>query len=292
MSGSANQLANVMARLRGNGYREQPLEILIVAAHPDDEIIGAGAQLPHWPGAEFVLVTDGSPRDLRDARRAGLDTREEYAAMRRQELDRALSLAGQGGKVMREIGLVDQEASLHLTSLANSLLDLFRTVKPDVVLTHSYEGGHPDHDATAFAVHVAAQAQLQNDGWHPLLLEMASYHARAGRMESQEFLPAAETPSVTFELSPEERQFKQRLFECFPSQSRVLGGFAIERERFRCAPEYNFQAPPHEGTLYYETFKWGMTGECWRELAGRALAESGLSTVQVGSNREYVVNCP
>ena len=35
--------------------------------------------------------------------------------------------------------------------------------QPDVVLTHPYEGGHSDHDSTAFAVHLAAGI-LRRDG--------------------------------------------------------------------------------------------------------------------------------
>ena len=45
----------------------------------------------------------------------------------------------------------------------------------------------------------------------------------------------------------------------------------FDAERFRPAPNYDFTRPPHAGQLFYEKFNWGMTGEQWRALAGRAL---------------------
>ena len=251
------------------------IRVCIVAAHPDDEVIGAGAQLRRWPQAQFIHVTDGAPRDLRDAQAAGCASHQEYAQVRRRELMAATSLAGITPNQLHELAFADQEASLWLVELVESLLNLLSRLGPEVVLTHPYEGGHPDHDATAFAVQLACNWLENQTGKAPFRLEMSSYHSHAGMMVTGEFLPCANHCPARLELTEAERALKQRMFDCFVSQRKVLGCFRIARESFRAAPQYDFTRPPHEGALYYEQFEWGMTGERWRELAGHALRDLG-----------------
>jgi LmbE family N-acetylglucosaminyl deacetylase len=209
------------------------------------------------------------------------------------EFRQALLTARLGNKAVHQLGLADQESSLAMADLAHLLTAILDQLRPEIVLTHPYEGGHPDHDATAFGVHAASALLQQFHNWKPILLEMTSYHNRSGRMESGEFIPRADAPATTFVLTESEIQFKRRLFECFATQRRVLAGFRIEYERFRAAPVYDFLEPPHDGILYYEMFNWGMTGARWRTLAEQALMKLGLAKpvpVGLGGGGEYV-NC-
>src|SRR5919106_759771 len=66
----------------------------VVVAHPDDETIGCGALLRRLSGVRVVLVTDGAPRNLFDARTYGFQSAEDYAAKRSAELASALDIAG------------------------------------------------------------------------------------------------------------------------------------------------------------------------------------------------------
>jgi LmbE family N-acetylglucosaminyl deacetylase len=256
--------------------RPAPATALIVA-HPDDEVIGAGARLPRLCRATFVQVTDGAPRDLRDAHAAGCATRDDYARVRRRELQAALALASIAPEQRRELGYVDQEASLHLVELSRRLAALLRELQPQVVLTLPYEGGHPDHDATAFAVHAACWMLEQEGLRPPALIEMTSYHNSASGIEVYAFLPCAGRRARTCVLTADERAFKRRLFTCFPTQQQTLSLFPIALERFRLAPRYGFTEPPHQGRLFYEQFPWGMTGERYRGLAGQAMEALGIA---------------
>ena len=234
--------------------------VALVVAHPDDETIAAGASLPLLPGLLLVHVTDGAPRTLPDAATAGFGAPADYAAARRGELMAALGVAGAVPDLV-ELGIVDQEASLHMPILARALSRLFDAHGIEAAITHAYEGGHPDHDATAFAVHAAAG--------HRPVLEFAGYHADpAGTLLTGCFLPGP-TPTVVT-LTEAERARKRAMFDCFRTQARTLAAFGTVQELFRPAPTYDFTAPPMPGRLNYEHWGWSMTGARWRALAQAA----------------------
>ena len=249
------------AVLRGLASR-RPVgaRVALVVAHPDDETIAAGASLPLLPGLLLVHVTDGAPQALADAAAAGFDTPAGYAAARRGELMAALDAAGATPDLV-ELGVVDQEASFCMPTLARALSRLFDAHGIEAVITHAYEGGHPDHDATAFAVHAAA-------GGRPVL-EFAGYHADpAGALLTGRFLPGPVPTVVT--LTEAERARKQAMFGCFRTQARTLKAFGTDQELFRPAPLYDFTTPPLPGRLNYEHWGWSMTGARWRALAQAA----------------------
>ena len=243
--------------------------VLIFAAHPDDESIGIGAQLKRMPNGRVVHVTDGSPKNPGDALAAGFSNAQDYARARRREVKEALALAGMPEARMHQLQLRDQEAAIQLVSLAQTIAGLLEKLEPDLVITHPYEGGHPDHDATAFGVH-AACALISNP---PEIVEMTSYHLRNGTMATSEFLPCDESETVTLSLHFQEVRLKRRMFDCFATQRRVLDSFPIFAESFRPAPGYDFTRPPHEGRLLYEQFNFGMTEPRFRELAREAIAK-------------------
>jgi len=249
--------------------------IAIIAAHPDDEVAGAGSLLPSMKRGWLVHVTDGAPRDLFDAMANGIISREQYAVARNREARAALAVAGFPEERLVTMGLVDQEASLDMAGLARATCALLVRLKPVAVLTHPYEGGHPDHDATAFAVH-AGIALLRRSSDRvgtqiPEILEMACYHGGKGQAPvSGAFLEEDGEP-VERRLGPEALELKQRMIDCFTTQRRALGMFDIATERYRSAPRYDFSRPPHPGALLYERYPWGMEGDRFGHLAREAL---------------------
>ncbi|MGE5431493.1 MAG: PIG-L deacetylase family protein [Syntrophomonadaceae bacterium] len=253
------------------GSEEILLKTLIIAAHPDDEVIGASSRLPLLKDPYIAHTTDGAPRNLLDARAAGFDTSSSYAGARRQELLNALEIAGIPANRCLELGFKDQESSFNLISLSERLETLLRELRPDIILTHAYEGGHPDHDSTAFAVHMAASSIYGKGFVPPILIEFTSYHDIHGEIRTSEFLSGMDARTCTILLSEQERAAKKRMLDCFLTQKNVLSVFNIEKEAFRFSPFYDFTKPPHEGMLYYEHFDWGITGDNWRRLAGEAL---------------------
>lgn len=259
-----------------SGYLDNP--VAIICAHPDDETIGLGSRLPRLRNVAVLHVTDGAPAAMSDALRNGYDTREQYVAARRAELEAALALAGVRRHQLHECEIPDQGTSLMMSVATREILDFLDRFSPQVVVTHPYEGGHPDHDATAFAVHAACRLAHQKSGRQIGIVEMTSYYNRNGSLAAGEFLESSPAvPISTAWLEPKERELKQNMFACFRTQAPVLTQFQIDAERFRPAPKYDFTRAPHNGTLFYELHPWGMTGECFRAHANEALRELGLT---------------
>lgn len=254
-----------------------PPKTMVVAAHQDDEVIGVGGRLPRLRSDVLIVhVTDGAPRDLKNAIEAGFSIREQYAAARQEEVREALELAGLVADQSITIGIPDQEATLELVALTRRLVELFDAYKPEIVVTHSYEGGHTDHDSTAFAVQGAWRMLRDAGAKVPVVLEMTSYHLRTGDRTFFEFLPWSEGEVWTVTLTEAERNLKREMFRRFRSQWAVVRRFPLQVERFRQAPAYDFTEPPAPGTLDYERFDVAIRGEKWRDYAKKALKELGL----------------
>jgi LmbE family N-acetylglucosaminyl deacetylase len=255
--------------------------VALVAAHPDDETIGLGGQLQRLRGLRLIHVTDGAPRAPADHDAAALRERERYAARRRQEARAAAAMAGIAPERHVALGIVDQEAAGCMAELAQRLAGLFRGDGTRIVVTHAYEGGHPDHDACCFAVHAAA-ALLRRDGpAAPAVVEMALYHAGpGGALAVGRFLPAPGCPELALPLDEAARRRKQALYRCHASQAGVLADFPVGEERLRLAPAYDFRVPPHPGPLHYErrgdSVSGGVTGPGWRVRAAMARDALGL----------------
>jgi N-acetylglucosamine malate deacetylase 2 len=261
----------IIAALRAR--RRVSQKVMIVAAHPDDETIGIGAQLCRLEDALLVHLTDGAPRDGEDMARFGFENPQDYAAARRAELVNALEAGGASAVQTLSFDIPDKEACRNMAGLARRLAQLLSSEKPAAIFTHSYEGGHPDHDAAVFAVHAACHMIPAETA--PAVIEMPLYHRRGGTVVRGEFVDA-HTGIVVMPLESEDACRKQRMIDCFATQRWLLTDFPLDCERLRIASAYDFRKPPHRGVLHYETFGWDITGAQWRQQAAAALVELGL----------------
>ncbi|MGD0674481.1 MAG: PIG-L family deacetylase [Polyangiaceae bacterium] len=267
----------------------KPAAVLLVAAHPDDETVGFGitmGTLAHagWQ-VRILHVTDGSPRNAELRASLAGYTREQAAQVRRDELRAAVRASGFEDPdtiLLPSLGVVDQEAAFAIVPIARQVAQFIETQRPAIVVTHPYEGGHPDHDAVAFAVHAAVRIVRGGGATAIGHAEMTSYHRAGDSVVTGRFRSDGANPPCgrgrTERLDAEGRERKIRMLEAFASQAGVLAQFGAADEPLRCAPAYDFDRPPHAGTLNYERWSFGWTGARVCELMRAARVELGLDT--------------
>ncbi len=250
-----------------------PGPVLFVAAHPDDETIGAAGLLQRIKRAHFVHITNGAPRDLADAELANFTSREGYAQARRHELQEAIAWAGLETICQLQCNVTDQETTFNMAGIACRLERIIEEVQPTFIFTHAYEGGHPDHDTASFVVWAACKLLKRKKKIQPIILEFSSYHGSGSgpEMIACEFIHSKGCTEWISNLTEKERDIKRKMMACFKSQKPTVSLFSVGVERFRISPNYNYHLRPHDGPLYYEFFDWGITGDKWREKASEAM---------------------
>ncbi len=199
----------------------------VVVAHPDDEVLGISALLPHLADMRLVHVSDGAKGVL------GSTTPDA----RFRELDAALAALGVTPASRVCYGLPDGELVEHLAPLIERLVhDL---AKVDLVLTHAFEGGHPDHDACALAVQAAVD-RLDGDR-APVRLEFALYRREAAGVAMNSF--PTDAPGAPLALTHDEQDRRVQALSAFESQRHVVSRFPRDREAIRLAPQFDASLP-------------------------------------------------
>jgi LmbE family N-acetylglucosaminyl deacetylase len=179
---------------------------LVVAPHPDDEILGVAGLMAVLGAADLVAVTDG------EASHPGstVHTQAELAVIRRAETAEALHRLGLGESVVHRLGHPD--GGIDEGTLVKELAGL---LTPDQWCLVTWRGdGHPDHEATGRA---AARACAET-GARLLEYPIWTWHWA---------YPA--DPSVPWQrahridLPPAARAAKAAAITAFPSQIAPLG---------------------------------------------------------------------
>jgi mycothiol conjugate amidase Mca len=142
----------------------EPLTIMIVHAHPDDEAIGTGGVLAGYSaeGIRTVLVTAtlGEEGEIVVPELNTPEVKARLAEVRREELNQAVAILGVTDLEIlgyRDSGMVGTESNNHPDCFnmadpdeaTGRLVRLVRAYRPQVLVSYNEVGGygHPDHIA-------------------------------------------------------------------------------------------------------------------------------------------------
>lgn len=182
---------------------------VVVAPHPDDEVLGAGGLMSHLAqaGRDLLImpVTDGTASHPGSSRW----TPERLAQERPLETVRALALLGLSRIRLHRLGLHDGQLAEQEALLTRQVALQLRP--GDVVITTWRQDGHPDHEATGRACAAAAQQA----GAQLIEMPVWAWHwARPGDPR----LPWSR--ACRLPLSPDVEQRKRLAVAAFTSQTR------------------------------------------------------------------------
>jgi LmbE family N-acetylglucosaminyl deacetylase len=256
---------------------------VVVAAHPDDETLGASGliQWLHERGTtvDLVVATDGEAAfpALAPQQRA------ELGRCRRAELHESLRVQGLGAVVVHWLGLPDSGLAAHSTELARQLEPLLAGA--DLCLVPWPGDPHPDH-ATAGEVALRVAPVTTHRWSYPIWM----WH---WQRPDDDAVPV--TRAFTHRLTDVQRQRKAAGIAAFDSQLKpgpdgsdpILDTAMVEH--FERGVEVVFRQPPQRtaplsrfADIYDGgTDPWGVTTS-WYERRKRAVALGSLPRERYG----------
>lgn len=185
---------------------------VVVAPHPDDEVLGVGGVLAVLAGADVpvtvVAVTDGEASH--PASRAL--PRDRLAALRAAETTAALTELAVGRTDVRRLGVPDGGVAAREHDVAAAVAALLQP--GDWCLATWAADGHPDHEAVGRAAATACAAT----GARLLAYPVWTWHWAVPDDPRVPWERALRVP-----LAPDVRAAKERAVACFRTQVAPLG---------------------------------------------------------------------
>jgi LmbE family N-acetylglucosaminyl deacetylase len=222
--------------------------ILILIAHPDDEIVASAACIARARAEGATVSALYLTHGCLPEEALWPWERKNHAkriTKRRAEGEAAALALG-----IQPVGWADRPARY----LWLDLLNVFREVeaavdhyRPDQLWVPAYEGGNPDHDALN-AVGFRLKKRLS-------VLEFAEYNFFGGKERSQYFIASDETMRTVI-LTPDERMAKRAALKLYPSEKNNLFYVNVEQEAYRPLASYDYAHPPHQGKVWYQRYHW------------------------------------
>jgi LmbE family N-acetylglucosaminyl deacetylase len=209
------------------------VEAAIVVAHPGDEAVSVSWLMARLQNRASVycltLGSHGCPGGL------NLPPLHHVQNGGPGATKAAAALAGVPQERCHNLGLQETELARDLETLVWLTTAAVSADKPRLLVTHACEGKSLDHDATAFAVHMAARMMARSGG-APLVVEVPRHLAGD---DSDEHRLALAHQAVRIEFGPESRKVKRRMMQCHCDTTATIDSGSLQSESYLLAQTGN-----------------------------------------------------
>jgi LmbE family N-acetylglucosaminyl deacetylase len=228
--------ATLIGRLNYPPPRHSGGGVLVFAAHQDDEVLGLGLTLvKHRSRGDRVTVvftTNGAGPNWQES----CAIKQAVSATRFKEACDALAIIGIDPAEIVCLGFPDGGLHRYIPEASKDIAALIRAIVPHTIYVHAIEGGHRDHDVTAFVVQeVSARLRISP------VFEWAEYNSEApggqpisdARFASDPYVPDFECAPTPFDQS--EFTSKQQMLAKYASQAVSIRYYPFRSEILRRA---------------------------------------------------------
>ena len=188
-------------------------KVLVIAAHPDDEILGAGGTIAKFvtKGAEVkvLIVTDGSTSQYRDDPKL-----QDILDAKKKETQNAMRILGVSEVLYG--GMPDMKLDVTDHILVNQSIErVIDEYQPNIVFTHYHGDVNLDHQCVSRSTMVACRPVIDQ-----CVQELYAYYVPSSTDWNAQNNINTFMPNVFIDISGECAEKKYQAMECYATELR------------------------------------------------------------------------
>lgn len=221
-------------------------KILILAPHPDDEIVGACIIIKKFLEKNCDISIFFLTNGVISKKKMWFFERYKYSKfVNRRLLEAKKTLKELGVKKYFLQNIPTRCLKKNIKKTYSRLNRIIKNNDFDCLFVPAYEGGHQDHDIANFISSFFIK-KLK-------VFEYPEYNFFSKKVNSNSF-PKKLGNEVFLSLSQYEILYKKKLLNNYKSEKKNLNYLEIASECYRPIAKYDYRLPPHEGILFYRRF--------------------------------------
>ena len=221
--------------------------ILFIAPHPDDEIVGAAFIIKKILKKKNVFIffpTNGliSREKMWPWERYGYQRRLK---LRLKEMKRSVKALN-----IRKFYLQNLPSRTLKDNISKTYIKIKKIIKSekiDTIFCPAYEGGHQDHDVSNF---ICSRLKKVSS-----IYEYPEYNFSNRKVNSNSFVHNTKNQKNVY-LTANEKKNKAQLLAIYASEKKNLNYLSFTKESYRKIIDYDYSSPPHSGKLFYRRFSF------------------------------------